>query len=89
MGETHEIPPPAEALLAIDHLGLWEVLFLKDVIAYKLPMRMQASLVRLSEILRKKKRMQRWEGHSSWGAGGIGGDYDQKNIVYLYEIVKK
>lgn len=67
MGETHEIPPLAEALVAIDGLGLWEVIFLKDVIAYKLPMLTQASLVRLSEILRKKKRMQRWEGHMLGG----------------------
>lgn len=40
---------------------LCEVVFLKDMITYRMPMLMQTSLIRLSELL--KKRMQRWEGH--------------------------
>lgn len=47
--------------------GLWEVMFLKDVITYRLPMLTMASLSRPSELLRKNKRVHKDGRGMCWG----------------------
>lgn len=72
--------------------GLWEVMFLKDVITYRLPMLTMASLIRPSELLRKNKSTQRWEGHVLGGIqeklGGVGGGHGQNTLYVCMKLSK-